>query len=262
MGDIVERGRHGSRFAGGVDDDVEEIAARQPRQLLQRVWPYRDRLIDAEDAAAEVEPVRPNVQRGDRAAIQLGEDHAADADRAGPDDEDAVSLLRIGAAHGVGADREELDHRRLVERDAVGDRHVVLRHTDIVRHPAVDVDAEDGDALTAIGLAAPTGDAMAAGEIRDHEDLLPDGDAAARTRLGDFAGQFVSDHARIVEKRMRALVDMEVRAADPGAPDAHDHLTGPWRRPRPLDHGQFTGFDAKQGPQSRSSPTQILVRYG
>ena len=79
-------------------------------------------------------------------------------------------FLRIGAAHRVGADGEELDHRRLIERDAVGCGHIALRHADVIRHSAINVNAEDGDALAAIGLAAPAGDAGAAGQIGDHKD--------------------------------------------------------------------------------------------
>ena len=119
---------------------------------------------------------------------KLCEEHAADADRTGPDDENAVALPRIGATHRVGADREELDHRRLIERDAVGRSHIALRHADVVGHAPINMNAENGDALAAIGFAAPAGDAGAAGEIGDDKDLLTDREGAARPGLLHFAG--------------------------------------------------------------------------
>ena len=170
--DIVEPGGHGAGLPGGVDDDVEKVAARELRQGFQRAAARHDGVIDPENVTTEVEAVLPHIQRGHRSVAELGEDHAAGADRTRPDDEDAIAFLRVGPAHCMGADRKELDHRRLVERHAVGRGHIALRHADIVGHPAVDMDAEDGDALTAIGLAAPAGDADAAGQVWDDEDLL------------------------------------------------------------------------------------------
>ena len=185
--------------------------------------------------------------------MQLCEEHAADADGTGPDDENAVAFARIGATHRVGADREELDHRRLIERDAVGRGHIALRHTDVVGHSSINMNAEDGDALTAIGLAAPAGDAGAAGEIGDDKDPLTDRDGAARPGLLHFAGQFVSDNSRIFEKGMRAFVDVQIRAAHPGATNPHEHFAGTRRGSRPLDHRQFSRLHAKQRSQSPSS---------
>ena len=185
--------------------------------------------------------------------MQLCEEHAAGADGTGPDDENAVAFARIGATHRVGADREELDHRRLIERDAVGRGHIALRHTNVVGHSSINMNAEDGDALTAIGFAAPAGDAGAAGEIGDDKDLLTDREGAARPGLLHFAGQFVSDDSRIFEKGMRAFVDVQIRAAHPGATNPHEHFAGTRRGSRPLDHRQFSRLHAEQRSQSLSS---------
>ena len=221
--------------------------------IVERVGPRSDGVIDAEDVAAEVESVLPHVQGGDRAAVQLCEEHAADADGTGPDDENAVAFARIGATHRVGADREELDHRRLIERDAVGRSHIALRHADVIGHSSINMNAQNGDALAAIGFAAPAGDAGAAGQIGDDKDLLTDRDGAAWPGLLHFAGQFVSDNSRILEKGMRAFVNVQIRAAHPGATNPHEHFAGTRRGSRPLDHRQFSRLHAKQGSQSPSS---------
>src|SRR4029077_3674675 len=104
--------------------------------------------------------------------------------------------------------REELHHCRLIKRRAVGRRDVVLRDTDEFRHSAVDMYAEDRDALAAIRLAPPAGDACAARQIRYQVDLLTHGDAAARPRLGNIAGQFVSEDSRVFQEWMGSFVDM------------------------------------------------------
>ncbi len=215
-------------------------------------------MIDAKDVTAEVESVLPHVQGGNRAAVQLCEEHAASADGTRPDDEHAVAFARIGATHRVGADREELDHRRLIERDAVGRGHIALRHADVIGHSSINMNAKDGDALTTVGLAAPAGDADAAGQIRDDKDLLTHREGAAWAGLLHFAGQFVSDDSRIFQKRMRAFVNVQVGAAHPGATNPHEHFAGPRRRSRPLDHRQFPGLHANQGSQSPPSPIVFL----
>ena len=79
------------------------------------------------------------------AARELAEQHAADADRPGADNEDAVVLARAGAADRVGADRQKLDHRRLIEGDSVSRRDVGFWDTHVVGHAAVDVHAQDAD---------------------------------------------------------------------------------------------------------------------
>ena len=118
------------------------------------------------------------------------------------------------------ADRQEFDHRRLIERDAVGGDDVGFRHADIVGHAAVDMHAEHAEALAAIGLAAPAGDACPAGKIGDDRDALARPQSAAGADLVDFAGQFVADDARIFEIGLRAVENMQVGAADAGAAQA------------------------------------------
>jgi len=51
-----------------------------------------------------------------------------------------------------------------------------------------------------------------------------------------------------------AFIDMQIRAAHPGAPYARQRLDRPRRRPRSFDNRQFPGPDAEQGAHCRSSP--------
>ena len=221
-------------------------------QRRERVGPCGNRVIDPERLAAEVEAVLAHVERRNLAAVQTREDHAAGADGTGANDENAIAFLYACAANRMRSNREELDHRRLVERDPVCRRDIAFGHADVICHPAVDMDAEHRDALAAIGLAAPAGDTLSARDVRDHEHLLAYRGRAPGPGLLDLARQFVSDDARIVEKRVRTFEDMQVRAANPRSADAHENVARLRHRPRPFDHGQFAWLNAKQGPQRRS----------
>ena len=169
------------------------------------------------------------------------------------------SLRGAGAADRVGADRQEFDHRRLIESDSVRRRHVGFRDADVVGHAPVDVHAQDADALAAVGLAAPAGDADAAGKIGDDVNLLADGDRAARSGLRHLARQFVPDDARIFEERMRAFENVKIGAAHAGAADSHQHLTRSRRGSRPVRNGDVAWTVAYQRPHHR--PPKLALLY-
>src|SRR5664279_4458180 len=97
-----------------------------------------------------------------------------DADRVGADDEDLLPGRDVAAPHRMGADREEFDHRSFIKADAGCIDEVVVGNAEKIRHAAVAVDAENIELLAAIGLAAPAGDAIAAGEIGNDCDALAD----------------------------------------------------------------------------------------
>jgi hypothetical protein len=86
------------------------------------------------------------------------------------------------------------------------------------------VDAQDGDALATIRLAAAARDTDATGEIGDDVNLLADRDGASRTSVRHFAGQFVPDDPRIFEERMRTSKNMKIGPADAGAADPNYDL--------------------------------------
>ena len=224
MRDIIEPGHHRFGVSGRVDDDIEEVTSGELGQDFADIRLRCDAVIDAKPFAAEVEAILAEVERCHHAALQACEQHAADADRTRPDDQNAVAGQRIGASDRVGADRQEFDHRRLIERDAVGPRDIGFRDADVVGHPSVDVHAQDADALAAIRLAASARYTNATGQIGNDVNRLADRNGASRTPVRHFTGQFVPDDARIFEERMRALENMKVGPADAGAADSNHNL--------------------------------------
>jgi hypothetical protein len=191
---------------------------------------------------------------------ELAKDDATEPNRSRAYDEDAVTLSRIGAAICMGADSQELYHRRLIKSRAIGCGDIFLRDADEFCHSAVDMHAEDCDALTAVCLTAPARHAGAARQIGDQIDSLTNGDAAAGARLRNLACQFVPQDSRVFQKGMRAFVDMEIRAAYARAPDAHQHLAGSRCGPGSLDYGQAPWFDALQCTHPIASDLPVYCR--
>ena len=82
-------------MAGGVDDQVVEVAAGDPLQLLLGTRIRLDRLFHTELLTAEGEPVLAEVECCDLGATDLGEDHRRHADRPGAEDEDPIASRRV-----------------------------------------------------------------------------------------------------------------------------------------------------------------------
>ncbi|GLS21007.1 hypothetical protein GCM10007874_40240 [Labrys miyagiensis] len=55
---------------------------------------------------------------------------------------------------------------------------------------------------------------------------------ATRARFSDLTRQFMANHARIFEKGVASLEDVQIRTANAGTADADKNLAGAWRRPR------------------------------
>jgi hypothetical protein len=147
---------------------------------------------------------------------------------------------------------------RLIERNAVRGDGVAFGDANVLGHAAVDMDTEHADVLATIGLAVPAGHTGAAGEIRDHIDLLTGRDGATGTGGRDLAGQLVPDDARISQVRMRALVDVEVRAADAGAANSDQHFPGSCSGLRPVNDDKISRPHALQRPHATSLPPEWL----
>ena len=106
-----------------ASNTVEKIAAGEVAQALGRVGVSRQAFTQTEDIAAEGQPVGARVEEGDLRPARLGEQGSRDADRSGADDQRALAAADLGTLGGVGADRQELDQRRLVQRQAIGREH-------------------------------------------------------------------------------------------------------------------------------------------
>ncbi len=174
-----------------------------------------------------------------------------EADRAGADDHDLLAGLHRPAPRRMRADGEKFGHRRLVEADALGVDEIVLRHGEPIGEAAVAVDADHVHALAAIRLAAPAGDAGAAGDIGKDRDLLADAEAARPGDRRDLAAELVADHARIFEIGLRALENMQIGAANACPLYAHQRRARRGDRRRPLDEGEFARAGAEKGSHDR-----------
>ena len=140
------------------------------------------------------------------------------------DDEHAVAFGNLAPMCCVASDREKFDHRRLVERDALGPENIARRDGKDFAHAAIAMHAEHADIHAAIWLAALAGMADAAGDIGVDVDLIPGREMGVSGCLQDFAREFMAHDARIVEIRVLALEDMQIGAADADAADSDQHL--------------------------------------
>ncbi len=136
----------------------------------------------------------------------------------------------VGGQPGVGVSGDLLGGETLLELEGRA-----LHGPQILREPAVDVEARELGVLAVHVLAPPAGGADAVGLQRMHDDSvsgLQGGDRG--TYLLDPPGVLVAQcvrQRRILDAAPDALHHMQVRAADTGSPDAHDHVV------RTLDPG-------------------------
>ena len=100
--------------------------------------------------------------------------------------------------------------------------------------------------MAAIGLAAPARDAFPAGKVRNDRHRLAAREQATGADFIDLAGQFMADDSRIFEIGLRALENMEVRAADASAAQPNSRLARLQRRLRPFDDFELAWLLAEQ----------------
>src|SRR6185437_7652339 len=118
------------------------------------------------EAAGRLQLVRSGVEHGDVATRKPREEGNAEPDRTAADDQNAGARLDLGgAADGVGADRQKLDHGRIAEAQIAGRVEIFGRNDDLLGHAAIGMDADHLEVFTAIGLALAAGGAMVTGEI-------------------------------------------------------------------------------------------------
>lgn len=138
----------------------------------------------------------------------------------------------------MGADGKEFHRRALVEAEAVRGQQIAHRQRQVVGHAAVAVDAENGDFGATVGLAATTGNASAAAQIRIDDHRVTLGKPRSLRRLHDLHGEFMAHHPRILQERMLAFVDVIIGAADADAPNTDQRFTS-------RHHWVLAGFDGE-----------------
>src|SRR5690606_41385186 len=95
-----------------------------------------------------------------------GEQCAGDADRSAAANENVLIRRDVAARNGVGSDREKLDHRGLIERDAVSGEHEALRSAKVLHERAVATHAEQLERLATTRSVLAARIALAARELR------------------------------------------------------------------------------------------------
>jgi hypothetical protein len=90
----------------------------------------------------------------------------------------------------MGANRQELHHRRLVQRDAVCLEQVCLGQCEVLAHAAVDMHAQNLQAGAAIGFPRPAGNAVPAVQVGHDVNRVARLQFRARASLDDLVGKY------------------------------------------------------------------------
>ncbi len=162
----LEGAGHRSGVAGGVDDHGRQVAAAKLQELLASGRAGRQGVPHPELPAAKLQARGADVHHRQLHPGHLRELDHAQADRAGPDDQDRVGGLQLGPLDGVGADAEGLHQGQLVVGQPGRRVQLARRHAEDRAHAAVDVHAQHLELRAAVGLAAAAGDAAAAIQVR------------------------------------------------------------------------------------------------
>ena len=164
-GDVGEGGLHRPGISGRVEHHVVAVAAGPPVDLGQRASPAR--IVSRKPSRSA-----RKASRRSEMSISVTSPPASRAKNPvptpigpAPTTSTRSPFAERRTADGMGADRLELDHRRVAEAEVAGRVEVLLGHEDALAHAAVDVNAKDLQRRAAIGLALAAGNAVAAGEI-------------------------------------------------------------------------------------------------
>ncbi len=206
MGDVAKGAFHRGLVAGRVVDDVIAFAVGGRGNRLHHAVVRRDGARGDAVLHREGEALGIAVQDGDVAADDAGEERCAESDRSGADDQRAHSAPDLRAGDRMGADRQELAARRLIDRERAGRIDIAFGDADPLAHAAVAMHAEHGDLHAAIRLAVAAGDAASTGDIGIDHHRLADFERAVLRRLQHHAGELMPDDPWVLQERVLAFV--------------------------------------------------------
>ena len=153
-GGKLKAGGHRARRAGGVDDDIGELAMGDLFELgeMRAVGFGEDAGFDAEIISAEIEAALHHVHHDDVHAVhQFEEFQTREADGTRADDEHGFAGFGIASLHGVVADGEGLDEGELIVTKVVSGVELAGGHDEgALAQSAVVVDADDLHARAAV----------------------------------------------------------------------------------------------------------------
>src|SRR3954462_15897988 len=103
-------------MAGGVDDNVGQVAVEKLAKLAFESIPRLDCVLDAHMLVAEVEPALVEIDNDYFCAGELDKFERRQANRPRAHDQARFSPGQAAAVDGVAANGERLDERQLLER--------------------------------------------------------------------------------------------------------------------------------------------------
>src|ERR671912_2716364 len=131
-------------------------------------------MIDADLVLAKSKSPGVHVENRNLGAPRLGKDCSRYSDWPSPNHGNTARGSCAGALHAMSTDRQELDHCRRVQPQT-GRRHdIALWHCKVFARPAVAVDSQHLQVLTAVRLALLAGAARITVEIGFDADDVAD----------------------------------------------------------------------------------------
>jgi len=220
---------------GGDDDHVGPAPAGQLADRRNRVGGAGpDGLVGRDQAGGQLQALRAQLdQEHPRRPAGPGQPHVQAADRPGPDDDHGLAIADPGLLLAVDHARQRLGHRRLGERQPVGDavdavdRQHLGRDAHQLGEAAVVLVADPllvgADRLPAV----PALGAGVVGDGRDHLDPVPQRPAGgAIADLHDLAGDLVAEDPGRAQVGMAGAPDLGVGPADRAVADPDDQTAG------------------------------------
>ncbi len=239
-------GGHGEVIAGGIDDDIGELAIGDGGEVLEfgAIGFGVEEVLDAEGIFAEVEASGVGIEDDGGSAGEFDEFEGGEADGAGADDEDVVGGGDLGAIDGVTADGEGFDEGELIVGEGGGGVEFASGEEEEFGEAAVAHYAEGLVRFAAIGEAASAGVAGLAIDVRLDGAVHSGGDVGDMGADGeDFDAEFVAGDAGVGEEGHFAEVPCVIGATDADAVDANEGLVGGgWR-----GGGEGEGAEGERG---------------
>jgi hypothetical protein len=236
--DLADLGR-----AGRLDHDVVARAAGSVERRLLRTGgiaaPDQDGPVDAQGPRPIELELRRCGDRDGRCAARLEQLREEEAGRPGTEDERARPGEDADALEAVGRARRGLGEHRGVDRQALGGEDQALGRDDVLGEEPREVAAV---ALEARAVDRPAGEAELAAtavHVRVHADLLADLDAGDAVTEGFHRADELMAGDQREPRHEVAVVDVQVRAADPDLDDLDPDLA----RPR-IGHRDVPGLEA------------------
>ena len=142
MTNIREALHHRFGASGCIKNDVEEFPISRCLETIINVRRNLESMIDSDHLLAKGKPLGVHVEDRHLGASRLRKDRGRYSDRPGPHHGDAARRSRARALHAMGADGQELDHRRFIQPQADRRHDIPFRDRNVLAGPTVTMNAQ------------------------------------------------------------------------------------------------------------------------